>query len=111
MYQIKAADVYPYGAKFLFAAAPEAENFDIELPGAFNVENVRIINHTDTEEVRIFTVSRSEWIPSSLEGLKSKLDELQKANTVLKSRKSALAQTQKLLNEAAPPTRTNSDSV
>ena len=111
MYQIKALDVYPYGAKFLFAAAPAAEDFDIELPGAFEIKSVRIINHTDTEAVRIFTVSRSEWIPSSLEGLNSKLEELRKANTVLQSRKSALAQTQKLLNEAAPPTRTNSEDI
>ena len=110
-YQIKAVDVYPYGAKFLFAVTPEAEDFEIELPGAFEVQSVRIINHTDTEEVRIFTVSRSAWIPSSLEGLKSKIDELTKANTVLQSRQSALAQTQKLLNEAAPPTRTNAEDI
>ena len=111
MYQIKAVDVYADGAKFLFAASPKGKEFSIELPGAFYAESVRIINHLDTEEVRIFTVKREKWIPSSLEGLKSKIDELTKANTVLQSRKAALAQTQKLLNEAAPPTRTNAEDI
>ena len=109
--EIVTVDLYPSEAKFAFAIKPESEYFQVELPGAFNVDSVRILNPMDTEGIRIFTAAREDWIPQSLEELKTRINEHTHAIRKLTARKSALEQTQILLQNAEPPTKTDAKDI
>ena len=74
---IKAVDIYPGGAKFTFAFVSDSSDFEIEIPGAFQENSVRILNLLDIEGINIFTSLREMWIPSSLQELKAEIDKHQ----------------------------------
>ncbi len=109
--EIVTVDIYPTEAKFVFSAQPESEYFQAEIPGAFSASSVHILNPMDTKGVRIFTAVRDEWIPPSLDGLKKKADELTQAIRKLSAQKAALEQTQILLQNAEPPTKTDAKDI
>ena len=108
---IKAVDIYPGGAKFTFAFVSDSSDFEIEIPGAFQENSVRILNLLDTEGINIFTSLREMWIPSSLQELKAEIDKHQQNINGFLAKQYALEQTKRLLENAQPPVKTDAKDI
>lgn len=109
--EITNIDFYPNGAKFIFTLKSDTGSFNAEIPGAFNPESVRMLDPNNFDDVKIITQSREEWIPSSLQGIKSELESHKQTLRELRTRQSALEHTLKLLKDAEPPTRTDAKDI
>ncbi|MCR5347449.1 MAG: DUF4139 domain-containing protein [Fretibacterium sp.] len=97
---IQAVDVYPSGAKFVFAVEPGV--FDVELPGAFRAASVRLLNPNDADDFRVVEKTRKDWVPPALTELRAQLDAQQRLVSGLAARKAALEHTQELLKVVRP---------
>lgn len=109
--EIKALDIYPSSAKFTFSLSADSRELQAELPGAFNAEEIRILNPLDADDIKITAQPREEWIPSPLADMKSRLEEHERTIQQLNSRRSSLGQTQTLLKAAVPPSRTDAKDI
>ena len=104
-------DFYPNGAKFIFTMQSDSDSFSAEIPGAFDPDSVRMTEPDNYDDVKVIMQTRKEWIPSSLEELKTELEAHRQTLRELRTRQSALEHTQELLKSAAPPTRTDAKDI
>ena len=98
-------DFYPGGAKFSFKVEPYDSdgNFRAVLPGAFQADSIRALNPDFLEgDIRVEVFNRERWIPSQLEELKTKSDELEKQIAELTAKRTAFEQTLDMLDELKP---------
>ena len=97
---VEAVDIYPSGAKFVFDIEPGA--FDVELPGAFRANSVRLLNPNDADDFRVVEEARGSWVPPALADLKTQLDAQQRTVDSLAARKAALEHARDLLKALHP---------
>ena len=109
--EITAVDFYPNGAKFTFTLQTDSSTFSTEIPGAFQADSVRMIDPNNFDDVKVYSQSREEWIPESLEDVKTELESHQQTLRELRTRQSALEHTRELLKKAEPPTRTDAKDI
>ena len=114
--KISSVNFYPGGAKFEFVIEPqdmdENGNFEAYLPGAFTPESVKVLN-PESLYGDIFTerLSRTKWIPSQLEDLKSQQEEQSKLIDSLAAQQAALEQTLNLLKNVEPGEKSSPDDI
>ena len=99
---VRSVDLYPSGAKFVFAVEPTPNGFQMELPGAFEADSVRLLNPGDAEDLKVVEGSRASWVPPALADLKAQIESQKKAVALLKAREASLEQTRTLLGEVRP---------
>ena len=109
--EITAIDFYPNGAKFTFTLQTEGDTFNAEIPGAFQIDSVKMIDPDIFDDVKIFRQSREEWIPESLQEIHEQLEAKRQTIREIQTRKSAIEHTLELLNKAQPPTRTDAKDI
>ena len=108
---ITRVDFYPNGAKFIFTLQSDSDSFTAEIPGAFDLSSVRMTDPNNYDDVKVIRQSREEWIPSSLEAMKTELESHRQTIRDLRTRQSALEHTRELLKSAEPPTRTDAKDI
>ena len=109
--EITAVDFYPNGAKFIFSMHSDSDSFTAEIPGAFDPSSVRMTDPDNYDDVKVILHSREEWIPSSLEDIKTEIESYRQTIRDLRTRQSALEHTRELLKSADPPTRTDAKDI
>lgn len=101
-FSIRSVDLYPSGAKFVFAVDPDPKGFALELPGAFNEDSVRLLNPKDAADLKVIQGSRANWTPPALADLKAQVDAQERAVYILNARKASLEQSQGILKSVRP---------
>ena len=109
--EISAVDFYPNGAKFTFTLRTDTNEFEAEIPGAFQHNSVRMIDPNNFDDVKVSVQTREEWIPESLSDIKTELESHKQTLRELRTRQSALEHTRELLKNADPPTRTDAKDI
>lgn len=109
--EITNVDFYPNGAKFIFTMQSDSDSFSAEIPGAFDPDSVLMTEPDNYDDVKVIMQTRKDWIPSSLEDLKTELESHRQTLRELRTRQSALEHTQELLKSATPPTRTDAKDI
>ena len=99
---IRSVDLYPSGAKFVFAVAAGPNGFELELPGAFQAGSVRLLNPKDAADLKVVQGSRANWTPPALADLKEQVEAQERAVSLLNARKASLEQTQDILKSVRP---------
>ena len=99
---VRSVDVYPSGAKFVFAVEPATDAFEVELPGAFQAGSVRLLNPEDASGFKVVEGARAGWVPPALAGLRAQVEVQERAVALLNARKASLEQTQGILESARP---------
>ena len=100
-FTVRSLDLYPSGAKFVLEVASQGD-FEIELPGAFREDSVRLLNPLDAEDFKVVSRRRADWTPPALAGLKAEVEAQAAAVARLNARKSAFQQTLRLLEAIDP---------
>ena len=100
--RVRSVDLYPSGAKFVFAVEPDPDGFELELPGAFEAGSVRLLNPGSAEDLKVIEDSRASWVPPALTELRAQTEAQRKAVALLNARKASLEQTQALLRDVRP---------
>ena len=94
----QSVEIYPSGAKFVFAIEPGT--FNEELPGAF--QYARPLNPYAVGDYKAFVEAREDWVPPALAGLKAQIDEQNRTIAGLNARKASLEHSRELLNSLRP---------
>lgn len=97
---VQAVDLYPSGAKFVFAIEPGA--FDVELPGAFQASSVNLLDPDNADGFRVVEEARADWVPPALTALKARIDAQQRAVNELAAREASLEHARELLKTVRP---------
>ncbi|MBQ7262328.1 MAG: mucoidy inhibitor MuiA family protein [Synergistaceae bacterium] len=100
--EIVSVDVYPSGARFVFAVASAQEGFDVELPGAFDASSVRLLEPREALGLRVERGERPGWTPPALTELKGRIEAKERDVALIEARKASLEQTHALLGALRP---------
>ena len=103
--KITGIDFYPSGAKFTFNVEPEDDdgNFRAVIPGAFDVDSIRMAHPEDLEgDINIVRYPRTRWIPESMVSLKELIDDADNEIKELIAKRSAIEQTLTYLKDFEP---------
>ena len=101
-FSVRSVDVYPSGAKFVFAVEADPNGFELELPGAFQAGSVRLLNPKDAADLKVAEGARANWTPPALADLKGQVEAQERAVSLLNARKASLEQSQGLLKSVRP---------